>query len=150
MTEASSQEVLLSSARRSVRGLPRTALIPLLQVVLQATVVVSLGVGGAPTSCFFIRAHHRSNGPVGKTGRIPFQRKRATMPESKVPEEARAFLQERAPKLRRFLGRKRSLTNREYRSLFDVSRARAARELGRLVEERFLTLEGKGRGTASK
>lgn len=61
-------------------------------------------------------------------------------------EETRAFLQERVPRLRRYFDRKPALMNADYRATFGVTRARAVRELGRLVEEGFLKLVGRGRG----
>jgi ATP-dependent DNA helicase RecG len=60
--------------------------------------------------------------------------------------EARAFLQARLPQLRQFFARRPILKNADYRDMFGVTRIRAVRELGRLVEQGCLVLEGRGRG----
>jgi len=60
--------------------------------------------------------------------------------------EARAFLQARLPQLRQFLSRRPFIKNADYRDIFGVTRVRAVRELGSLVEQGCLLLEGRGRG----
>lgn len=60
--------------------------------------------------------------------------------------EARAFLQSRLPRLNELLQARGSVSNADYRELFEVTRLRATRELNRLVEEGYLVLKGKGRG----
>lgn len=60
--------------------------------------------------------------------------------------EARAFLQTRLPQLRQFLSHRPFLKNADYRDMFGVTRVRAVRELGSLVEQGCLMLEGRGRG----
>jgi Fic family protein len=60
--------------------------------------------------------------------------------------EEREFVEGRLPTLRDHFRRQSILQNADFRALFSVSRIKAARELGRLVEEGYLRLEGKGRG----
>ena len=60
--------------------------------------------------------------------------------------EARVFLQTRLPQIRQFLSRRPFLKNADYRNMFGVTRVRAVRELGGLVEQGCLRLEGSGRG----
>lgn len=60
-------------------------------------------------------------------------------------QEARAFLQARLPTLRNFFVRRPFLQNADYRKIFGVTRIRAVRELGRLVDSGYLVLEGRGR-----
>ena len=60
--------------------------------------------------------------------------------------ETRAFLQSRLPSLREVLLAKGHVTNTDYREMYQATRIRATRELSRLVQEGYLTLQGKGRG----
>lgn len=60
--------------------------------------------------------------------------------------EARAFLQARVPRLRDHFRRHPYLKNADYRELFDLTRDAAKRELRRLLEERYLRMEGERRG----
>ena len=60
--------------------------------------------------------------------------------------EARAFFQQRLPQLREILDARGFLTNADYRKLYQVQRVRATREMRRLVQDGYLTLQGKGRG----
>ena len=60
--------------------------------------------------------------------------------------EARAFLAKRLPVLRAHLARTGSLKNADYRSLFDLTRFGALRELRRLVADGYLKAEGERRG----
>ena len=62
---------------------------------------------------------------------------------SGIPE----FVETRLAGLREHFLRHPSLTNADYRGIFNVSRYAAARKLRRLVENGFLRMEGKGRGT---
>jgi len=57
---------------------------------------------------------------------------------------------ERFPILRDMLSRQKTISNAEYRKKFGLSRHEAYRELKRLIEERYLILEGKGRGANYK
>lgn len=59
---------------------------------------------------------------------------------------ARAWLEARVPKIRRFLAKNPHLKNADYRSLFGVTRTTALKELLRLVESGFLVMEGERRG----
>jgi ATP-dependent DNA helicase RecG len=61
--------------------------------------------------------------------------------------ESRRWLERRIPELHRFLTKSDAITNSAYRSLFNVSRYAAVRELRRLVEEGFLIMAGEKRGT---
>ncbi|MFQ5486192.1 MAG: ATP-binding protein, partial [Desulfobacterales bacterium] len=56
----------------------------------------------------------------------------------------------RFPTLRSFLTKRESISNAEYRNCFQLSRHAAYDELKRLVDEDYLTLEGKGRGAKYK
>ena len=60
--------------------------------------------------------------------------------------QSRAWLEKRVPMLREFFETRDRLTNTDYRQMFDITRYAAIRELRRLTEERFLTLEGERRG----
>ena len=60
--------------------------------------------------------------------------------------ESRAFLERRLPALRPFLATHPFLKNADYREMFGLTRVAAVRELGSLVEDGFLVLEGRGRG----
>jgi ATP-dependent DNA helicase RecG len=60
--------------------------------------------------------------------------------------ETRTFLQSRLPGLRQILAHRPHLQNADYRAFFGVTRVRAVRELGSLVELGCLRLEGRGRG----
>ena len=62
-----------------------------------------------------------------------------------APETA-GLANTRLADLREHFLRHPSLTNADYRRIFDISRYSAARELRRLVESGFLRMEGKGRG----
>ncbi|MEW6327951.1 MAG: hypothetical protein AB1487_10240 [Thermodesulfobacteriota bacterium] len=57
---------------------------------------------------------------------------------------------ERFPILRDILSRRKTISNAEYREKFGLSRHEAYRELKRIMEEGYLTLEGKGRGANYK
>ena len=60
--------------------------------------------------------------------------------------EARAFLQMRVPRLRKFFLRQAHLKNADYREMFAVTRDAATRELRRLAQEGYLRMEGERRG----
>ena len=60
--------------------------------------------------------------------------------------DTRMFLQARLPQLRQFFAHRAFLKNADYRDMFGVTRIRAVRELGSLVEQGCLLLEGRGRG----
>ncbi|MEK7371622.1 MAG: hypothetical protein AAB265_09235, partial [candidate division NC10 bacterium] len=60
--------------------------------------------------------------------------------------DTRMFLQVRLPQLRQFFAHRAFLKNADYRDMFGVTRIRAVRELGSLVEQGCLLLEGRGRG----
>ena len=62
-----------------------------------------------------------------------------------APETA-GLANTRLADLREHFLRDPSLTNADYRRMFNISRYSAARELRRLVESGFLRMEGKGRG----
>lgn len=61
--------------------------------------------------------------------------------------EARSWLQQRLPDIRRHLADHGTLTNTDYRKLFGVTRYVAVTELRRLVEEGILELRGERRGS---
>jgi ATP-dependent DNA helicase RecG len=61
--------------------------------------------------------------------------------------DAWAWLDDRLPRLRKYFETHESLTNAAYRTLFEVSRVEAVRELHRLVEEDRLKLVGERRGS---
>lgn len=60
--------------------------------------------------------------------------------------EARSWLEQRLPEVRRHLAHHGSLTNTNYRRMFGVTRYVAVAELRRLVEEGVLELRGERRG----
>lgn len=61
--------------------------------------------------------------------------------------EARSWLQQRLPEVRRHLAEHGVLTNTDYRRIFGVTRYVAVAELRRLVEEGVLELRGERRGS---
>lgn len=61
--------------------------------------------------------------------------------------EARSWLQQRLPHVRRQLDERGMLTNADYRRIFGVTRYVAVEELRRLVEEGILELRGQRRGS---
>ena len=61
--------------------------------------------------------------------------------------ETRRLLERRIPKLREFFRTHDTVTNRDYRDLFDLPRTVALRELGRLVDGEFLQRTGERKGT---
>lgn len=60
--------------------------------------------------------------------------------------QSRAWLEKRVPLLQAFFKAHDRLTNTDYREMFNVTRFAAIRDLRRLTEEGFLTLEGERRG----
>lgn len=65
-------------------------------------------------------------------------------------EDVRVFLNDRIPRLRDHLRREQSMKNADYRTLFQLDRHRALRELRRLVRFGVLVETGVGRGTRYK
>ena len=60
--------------------------------------------------------------------------------------QSRAWLEDRVPLLQAFFKAHDRLTNTDYREMFNATRFAAIRDLRRLTEEGFLTLEGERRG----
>jgi len=60
--------------------------------------------------------------------------------------QARAFLEARLPRLRQHFRGSPHLRNADYRTMFNLSRYAAVRELRRLVDDGFLRIEGERRG----
>lgn len=60
--------------------------------------------------------------------------------------ETRSWLIQRVPRVRAWIAERGSLTNRDYRQIFELTRSVALAELRRLVEEDVLELRGERRG----
>lgn len=65
---------------------------------------------------------------------------------SSALKQQRTWLESRLPKLSTYFGSHQRLTNSEFCRLFSLTRFVATRELKRLVDERYLTPAGTGRG----
>jgi uncharacterized Zn finger protein len=91
----------------------------------------------------------RDEEPAARRAATAPSRRPAASPRRTAPASRRAAdpLASRIRALRRYFGRKDTLTNAEYRALFGVPAMEATRELAVLTKRRVLLREGRKRGT---